>query len=319
MTVPLFVLIGDPFLCEEKRKEILEALQKKSGAKLSFNLRRAGEFPLKNLFSEARTLPFLAIAQVFCILEVDAFSKDDLASWEEHLKSPPPKTYFLFESENLDGKHPFLQWAGKAGQVYFLNPQGEKMMTRFIREKLHRAGKTLTREAGEMLEDRLGDSYSLLDSLIEQLILYAGSRSEIDRAAVETLDEKMERLEGEDLLEATAERNLTKALAALNDLLQVNFRDFPAVVGFLHWQFRRFWEAKRWLLEGKTESEISMRIRLSSSRAAGFFRQLGRFKKEELEKILEGLFQLDWELKSGRAEGRYEIERWLVSSVLPQA
>ena len=319
MTVPLSVLIGDSFLCEEKRKEILASLQKKSGAKLSLSLCRAGEFSLKNLFSEARTLPFLATAQVFCIQGAEDFSKEDIALWGEYLKSPASHTYFLFESENLDRDHPFLQWAAKAQQVYFLNPQGEKIMTRFIREKLERAGKTITNEAREMLEERLGDSYSFLDSMIEQLILYAGSRSEIDRAAVDTLDEKMERLEGEDLLEATAERNFTKALAALNDLLQVNFRDFPAVVGFLHWQFRRFWEAKRWFLEGKTEREISMKLKLSTSRTAGFFRQLSRFKKEELEKILEGLFQLDWQLKSGRAEGRYEIERWLVSSVLSEA
>ena len=310
-----FVLIGDRFLCEEKRKEILTAFQKEFGPDLAVTMRRAGEVPVKNLLSEARVLPFLSPAQIFCIRDVESFTQDEIALWGEYLKSPHPKTFLLFEAESLEKTHPFLEWAGKARQVYFLQAQSEKIVARFIQEKIKQAGKKMTRQTQELLEARVGDSVSLLDTLLEQLILYVGSKEEIDPEAIERLDEKLESFEGDDLLQAIAQRNFTQALAVLNDLLELNFRDFPAVLGLLHWQFRRFWEAKRWQAEGASDREISFRLRLSPARTSHFFRELSGFTQEKLEKILEGLFRLDWELKSGRAEGRYEIERWLANSI----
>ena len=317
MKCPLFVLLGDRFLCEEKRKEILANLQKEFSAPLALTILRADEIILKDLFSQARTLPFLAPAQVFCIRDVDQFTKDEITLWGEYFKSASPRTFFIFEVESLDRNHPFLEGAGKTRQVFSLASEGEKFANRFIQEKLKQAGKRMTAEARKLLEERVGETYLFLDSLLEQLIAYSGEKPEIDRAMVEALEEKLESLEGEDLLQALAERNFTKALAVLNDLLELNFRDFPAVIGLLHWQFRRLWEAKRYQSEGLSEREISFRLRVSPNRAAGFFKELSRFSREELEKILEGLFQLDWQLKTGRAEGRYEIERWLATAISP--
>ena len=315
MKSPLFVLIGDPFLCEEKRGEILSPLEKEFGPGLPVRVGRAGEVPLVNLLSEARTLPFLTRAQVFCLRNADQFTKTDIALWKDYFQSPQPRTFFIFEAESLEETHPFLEWAGRVKQLFFLEPQGERIAAHFIRQKLKQAGKNMTPEALEILQEKLGTSFGFLDSFLDQLILFAGERAEIDRGAVEVFDERFFRWEGQDLIQALAEKNIQRALETLHDLVEQSARDFPSVLGLLHWQLRRFWEAKQWLTQGISNHEVTLRLRLSGGRGAEFFRQLECFSLEELEGILEGLFDLDWRLKTGRAEGRFEIESWLVRAV----
>jgi len=312
---PLFLLLGDAFLCDEKRKEIISLLEKEFGLPLPVTVLRAGERPVASLLLEARTLPFLARAQVFCLREADQFGKNDLALWKDYFKSPHPESFFIFEAGSLEKAHPFQEWAGRARQLFFLEPQSGRIVAHFIREKLKQAQKQITPEAQELLESKVGESFLLLDSFLDQLILYSGEKQEIDPAAVAAFDEPWAQGEGEDFVGALAEKNIPQALQVLHYLVEQNFRDFPSVVGLLHWQLRRFWEAKTWLAEGETERRVALRLRLSPSRAAGFFRQLGRFSREELAKILEGLFDLDWRLKSGRAEGRWEIESWLIKTL----
>lgn len=315
--LPLFVLVGNSFLCEEKRKEILSGLAKQFGASLAVTLHRAEEVDLGSVFAEARTLPFLSPAQVICLQSVDRFSKGDIALWQSYFESPAPHTTFIFEAESLEKGHPFLEWGGQAGQLFFLQTQKERMVASFIRRKLQQAGKTITSGALEVLESRLGDSLAFLDSMLEQLILYVGDKSEIDSQALEALEEQLAQFEGRDFVQALLIRDLPKALAILNRLLEVSDRDLPSLIGLLHWQLRRFWEAKKALTQGVSEQEMASRLGLWSSRAQSFFSEVRRFSLEELERVLEGLFELDWRIKSGRGVGLYEMENWLISGVRP--
>ena len=312
---PFFVLIGDSFLCEEKRKELLRLLEKEFGPNLSFSLARAGEIPTATLLSEARTLPFLAPAQVFCVREADQWTKTDLELWKAYLESPASQSFFIFEAESLDKNHPLLTAAEKARQVFFLRAQQDRIVADFVRRKLQGLKKRMTPEALSLLESRVGDSLIFLDSVLEQLVLSLGEKEEIDRAAVESFEETLRQWEGEDLIQALAEKNLPKALEVLYRLLETGGQELPSLVGLLHWQFRRFWQGKKWLAQGVSEREITLRLKLWPSRVEAFFKQLTRFSLKELEQILEGLFILDWQLKTGRAEGRYEMEAWLATSI----
>jgi len=235
---PLFVLVGDSFLCEEKRGEILSLLEKEFGPPLPVVIQRAGEAPVADLLAEARTLPFLARAQVFCLREADRFTKGDIALWGDYLGSPAPRTFFIFETESLAKGHPFLDWAARAKQLFLLETQSGRMAVHFIREKLRRAGKKMTPEALTVLEERLGTSFGLLDTFLDQLILSVGEKAEIDRSAVEASEERLFRWEGQDLVKALAEKKAQKALEALEDLLEQSSRDFPSARPVLRRQSR---------------------------------------------------------------------------------
>ena len=281
MKFPLFLLIGDPFLSREKAKEIIASLQKEWGPDLAVTFSRAGDEPVESLLAQARTLPFLAPAQVFCLSGAERFTKSDLTLWQTYFQSPHPQSIFLFEAEALEKGHPFLEGAAKARQLFLLRPDARKLVTHFVQEKLREARKKITQDALALLESRLGDSFLFLDSVLDQLILAAAERPEIDRVAVEALEEKWKQFGGFDLARALSERNFPRCLEILEELLEVSGQDVASLVGPLHWQLRRLWETK---------------------------------KSPVVEKALEGLFYLDWHLKTGRALGRTELESWLVSA-----
>ncbi len=312
---PFFVLIGDSFLCEEKRKEILHLLEQEFGPDLPLTLSRAGETPVAQLLSDARTLPFLAAAQVFCVRDAGEFTKSDLELWKTYLTPPAPRSFFIFEAESLEKGHPLLASAEKERQVFFLRGEQDRLASDFIRRKLRLLKKRISPEALGLLESRVGDSLIFLDSILERLALSVGEKEEIDREAVENFDEELVEREGEDLIQALAEKNLSRALEVLYRLLETSDDELPSLVGLLHWQFKRFWQAKKWLGQGVPEREIVTRLKLWPSRVGLFFKQLTRFSLKELEQIIEGLFVLDWQLKTGRAGGRYEMEAWLVTSL----
>ena len=75
MKSPFFLLIGDPFLLEEKRKNLLAAFEKEWGPELVTSRLEAGDLSLESVLAAARTLPFLAPAQVFCIRQAEKFKK----------------------------------------------------------------------------------------------------------------------------------------------------------------------------------------------------------------------------------------------------
>jgi len=310
-----FVLIGDSFLCEEKRKEILASFQKEFGPNFAVTLCHTDDLPVTQLLSEARTLPFLAPAQLLCVRSAERLTKNDLETLGGYFESPNLQTFFIFEAEKLDKAHPLLEWAKKWGQVISLQAQQGRIAEDFVQKKLKQARKKISPDALRLLESRVGDSFIFLDSLLDQLILDAGDKSEIDPSTVEALEEKLIRFEGFDLIESLQERNLPQALQILNDLLELNGEDFISLLGLLHWQLRRFWEAKKAMAEGAQERDLCAKLRLYPPRDAIFFRHLRRFSRQDLEKIIETLFDLDWKLKTGRAEGRYEVESWLVNAI----
>lgn len=311
----LFLLIGDPFLLEEKRKELLAAFEKEWGPQLASSRLGAEDLSLESVLAAARTLPFLAPAQIFCIGQAEKFKKDQIELWQRYFESPHPQSFFIFEAESLDKNHPFLDWARRFGRLFWLESDARRVVPKFMAEKLKQAGKKITPEARGLLESKVGDSLLFLDSLMDQLVLLSGEKAEIDRAVVEQLEEKFSFYEGWDLVGALGERNLPKALEILEGLLEISGQDVYSLIGLLHWQLRRFWEARKSLSEGRPEQEVLDRLHLSARQAPFFLRELKRFSLADLEKALEGLFHLDWDLKSGRAEGRCDLDRWLVSAI----
>ena len=111
---------------------------------------------------------------------------------------------------------------------------------------------------------------------------------------------------------AIAERNVARGLRLLREAMDQNEKDIVGLIGILHWQIRRLWLARALLDSGLSQNEILKKCHISYKQATFFWRQLQGFNKTKLEKALEGIFQLDWKLKTGRVDGPVALESWLI-------
>jgi DNA polymerase-3 subunit delta len=177
---------------------------------------------------------------------------------------------------------------------------------------LGRSGKKFGPGAAERLEAMAADAPAFLDSVLEQLVTYAGEKPEITEEMVDTFREDFQSVNVFSLTEAIAAKQPGKALALLLKYMDDNDKDWVGLLGLLHWQIRRLWQVKVLGEQGVSEGEILRRAKVSPKQLPFLMRQVKRFTRDQLEQSLEGLFQLDWKIKSGRAEEQPALEAWVV-------
>ncbi len=308
-----FLLVGDPFLVEEKFKSFLQALEKKVNTNILCESYDFSETPIDKILIQARTPSFFAGVQVFRLKNADALKKSGQEALATYLSEPASGTYMFFESSSLEKSDPLVKVIQKFGEVHFLEDQEKKSAARrFVQEKLQQSQKQMTPEAFTRLLEEGEDHPVLLDSMVDRLIHYAGEKSQITEEMVDTFREIFQSVNAFELTEAIAAKQTGKALKLLFQYMEDN--PWVGLVGLLHWQIRRLWQAKILEGEGLSESEIARRSKISPRQIPFLMRQLKRFTRDQLEKALEELFRLDWKIKTGRAEEKQALEAWVVQT-----
>ncbi|HXV27504.1 MAG TPA: DNA polymerase III subunit delta [bacterium] len=316
MTEPLpcvFLFLGDPFLTEEKIKSCLESLEKKTKLEIPCVTYDLSVTSLENILMQARVLPFLAQAQAFRIKNADSLKKSDQEAIGSYLKEPSGSTFLFFESETIEKANPLVKIIQKRGEVHFLGDQEKKAAgRRFIQLRLKQYGKSMPPQAIDRLLEEAGDHPMLLDSMLERLFHYAGEKSQMTEEMVDTFREDFQSANVFELTDAIAQKQTGRALRLLAKSLEDHDKDWVGLLGLLHWQIRRLWQAKILREKGLSESEIARRLKINPRQSSFVMRQLERFDRSQLEESLEELFQMDWKIKTGRSEALPGLEAWVV-------
>lgn len=306
------LLIGDPFLVEEKFKSLTAQIQKKIKGEVPTQSFRLSETPLGEVLTQARTLPFLAAAQIFRIKEAERLKKEEVELLSDYLTNPPAQTFLIFEASAAPSEAVKKVFEAKGEVVALEDRERKSAAGRFLREKLKFFGKTMTPEAIRQLEEMVGEAPAFLDTLLEQILTYAGDEKTITEETVMTFEENWNEVNVFKLTDALSAHQPAAALQILGALFEENEKDAISLIGLIHWQIRRLWQGCVLLDEGASEAAILKKCKVYGPRAPYFLRDLKRLDRKKLERAIEGLFRLDWNLKTGRAEMPVALERWVV-------
>lgn len=275
---------------------------------------RLTETSLEQILKDARALPFLASAQIFVLQNVDALKPPKVEMAVQYFQNPAPFSLLILEADALEKNHPLLEMAKKQGRVfYFDDKEKRSSSSRLIREMLKREGKTISHQAAAMLEQHMGEVPALLDSVLKQLVNFSGEKKEITETMVELFEEKWQEVNVFRFSEAVIAGNLDTALGLLRNLLEQNEGDTIALIGLLHWQIRRAWLGRSLMEEGQPEVILLKKCKVSPKQAPFFMRQLRTLSSQRLEHLLEGLFYLDWKVKTGELQGEPALEAWVIN------
>lgn len=312
----LVVLLGDPFLIEERRKSLIDEYTSVFKDQLSVFQIRLADLPLDQILGQSRALPFLTQYQILIIRDADRLKEKQTAVLEGYLKNPPAFCTLIFEAEELEKSHPLLEYAGTHGELIRFDDKSKKSSAgKVLRDRLRASGKTMSTAMMERLEASFGEAPQFLESYLAQLVNLAGSDKEITEAMIEQVEERWDEVDIFKFADAILSRKTEAALQGLERLLQEN-EDFTQLLGFLHWKFKQFWIAKKMQSQGEPEAAVLKACKVYPKQAPFFMRQLRAASLQDLERALEGLFQLDWKLKSGRAQGNTPAEVWLVETTM---
>ena len=311
----IYLWVGDLFLRDKQYRSFLEDLASRIPGEIFSQSCRLSEASLEKNLAESRTLPFYAAAQVFRLQEAEELKEKTKELLTSYFENPPERTFLIFESVGLEKGSFLAELVGKYGKVQVLEAEEKRAAAdRLVREKLRRAGKTVSPDAWARIEEQAGQTPVFLEILVDQLILSAGEQKEITEVMLERFEQDWEKVDAFRLIDALAAKKTGRALIFLKKLADTD-ADFIALLGLLHWQFKRLWQGRVLLDEGAPEAAILRKCRVNSPRQAPFFmKQLKVFSRKKLESCLEGLFQLDWKMKTGRTEDGAGLEAWVVET-----
>ena len=215
---------------------------------------------------------------------------------------------------------------GKAGETQ-MKPEVARAR---IAEAVHRAGKRIDDGAATCIVDRTGFSVRMLESELEKILLYVGSRAEVHLADVLAVLSTSREAGIFDLTNAVESRDVAGALRALRALAGQR-EAAPAILGMIAATLRSLIVA-RCALDGRLEGQFDSRMayggfqsrvvpRLTADggpddgsaarlramhpfRAFNLLKAAHRFTLAELLRGLEAIHQADLALKTtGQAEG----------------
>ncbi len=313
---PVYLWAGDPRWCEESLEELGRRIRAKTPGEIHTQTFYLTENSLDPALAQARTLPFLMSFQILRLKEAQCLKAKNFENLERYLSAPSPLTALIFEAASgLERKHPLVELVQAHGEVRFFDEDthAPRQGKSFVNLKFTAAGKSVDPAALRRLEEQAQIAPSAVDTILDQLILVSGNARQITDEMVQAFEEKFSEVDGFALIGAIASRKTARALVLLRELLDQNAGDYFSLVGLLHWQIRRFWQAGMLLEKGEPESLVMKKCKVSPRQAPYFLRQLRMIPNAKLAQALEGLFRLDWNLKTGQAEGEAALESWVVS------
>lgn len=305
----LFLIIGDPFLREQKTGTLIAEFQKNSKEAFSTQRFRLDEISLETVLVAARTLPFFSSGQVLRVQEADLLKENDISVLGAYLENPAPQTILIFEADELKAGSDLQRLVNAKGQVITFAREGTRSMGAvFLKQKLAQLHKSMTPDASARLFAMCGDEIAFLDTMVERLAQFSGAKSQIDETMVNQFEENWAEMDVFKLTQALIDRDPGRTLQVFRELMERFEADLVSIIGILHWQLKQLWQAVLLREEGTPEREIGSRLRMPPAKISA----LRKFSLEHLETALEELFQIDKKTKTGQWDGVSSLEAWLL-------
>lgn len=268
--------------------------------------------------------------------------RDDAGNIEAVLASgPAPGVVLLLTASALDRRQRLFRLIQKSGRVLELAVERERSGTlspasvrEALREVLTREGRTIDRDAAELIERRAGSDFGAVLAELEKLCLYVGDRKRITREDVERSFADMSGAWVFDLTRALAERKAADALRLLRGvldggepplrlvaLLAREIRTLLLARDCLNGSLARQWRPgipyttfRDRLLPRLTEEEREAFGKIHPYVLFLALQNSSRIPPATLERALRRLHEIDLRLKSSGADPRLLLERFVLEA-----
>ncbi|GAI96628.1 unnamed protein product, partial [marine sediment metagenome] len=186
--------------------------------------------------------------------------------------------------------------------------KGRELARRLAQYASEAYGKTLRRDAGELLVELTGDELPRLYSEIDKLALYAEGEKTITTAHIESLIGHNRIFGAFEVIDAVIAGNLAQAVDRLRRMFADDRSTEYTVVGAFAFHLRRMFGAKVLLDKGVRPADVAGRLRIWSNKDR-FFAQVRQMSLRQLGEYLRRLGETDYAIKTGQAKAPVAMEQ----------
>lgn len=276
---------------------------------------------VQDIVFECRSLPLWSDRKVVVVTEPYYLSSEkektsldkeqDYPKLIEYLKHPSENTDLIFflETRGIDLKSPIYQAINKSGKVMPQEVLTEQMLKNMGMAIFTKKNVTITQDALEELVNRCGDDVSKFTNEANKLSLYK------DNLIIDDIRLMVSnRLEDNafNIVEALIRKRNSQALKIYYDL-RMNKEEPVRLISLMASQFRFMLELKYLLEKNYSPEQIASELKCKPYRVNKTLQSLRFIKYEELKKIMDDLFMLDYQIKSGEKDPYYGFELFLIN------
>lgn len=314
---PVYLLVGDEDVrAEEALGRLLDDLLPAEERALNLDVVDAEDLPVQEIITRCETLPFFGTRRVVVVRRGDALRAHDQDALAVYLeRGGSPSTALIVLAENLDRRRRLYSVVQRVGRIIPCGRLRPEDLTGWVRRRAQQEGKSITRDAAEVLVGLVGGGLRELGLEIAKLVAYAGDRKTITEGDVREVASHVAEATVYELMDAVGRRHADKALEVLETVIAMG--EPPVrILYMLEEQIRMLLRTEALMKRRPLPARDSPEVRgVLGTRAWLFDRyraQVAAFGRLDVEKILGLLVETDAMIKTGTAPARLAIETLIV-------
>jgi len=319
-----YYIVGeDDYQKDDAVRQLIDAALDPASRDFNLDVRRAGELDGESLAVLLSTPPMMAERRIVVLRDVAALKKDTRKALDQYLKRPAPDVLLLMVA-NADSK--IDNDVSSASTVLQFDALPGNRIPKWIAHHATSAlGVSISEPAIELLQAAVGNDLHQLAGELDKLASFMEGRgSEIGEEDVAAAVGVRRGETLSDLLDAVAERSISRALALMPHILAQPKTSAVSVVMALSTQMLAISWGRAKLDEGLSRARLSQEYfnllketaaytgRPWGSAAAAWTRAADRWSRELLDPALDVLLEADVALK----ESRVSSDEQLLASLL---
>ncbi len=322
---PLYIVAGDErFLRDQVVAELRAAALGAGIAAFNEDKFTAGEVDVEKVIAAARTVPMMAPKRFVLLRNVDRWDasgdegekpKDKSSPLDrlaEYAGEPIDSTCMVLTATKLDGRRKLSSVAKKQGFVVQCDVLDRRALPEWIAARAKERGNPMDEGTADLLAEIAGPELAYVSDAIERLALYVGEGKPIGEDDVSTCIARVRTADTWELVGAVGQRDLAKALAALNDVYDARDRGLP-LLGALAWSIRQLARFQAATAGGASVDEAAKRAGVFQPfRARELATRARAVKQKDVERWILVLAETDVALKSSRRPADAILEDMLL-------
>lgn len=272
------------------------------------------ESDFNDVIEELQTISFFSgqrVVLVSSILELYKLDEYDQQRFISYLENPNPDTVLIMYSSQInESEEPITRALNLYAKMVKLQEINKKELPNIIKKSFHEEDYQINDQAVNELIERTNGDYQAIEQEITKLKLYAYDQKNITVSAIRLLVSKNLDDNIYELSSAIINKDRTKAIQIYYDLLVSNVQPVT-IVGYLSTRVRELIHTSLLLSRNYSQDMIAKHFQISDARAYYMVSNAKEVGVEKLERYLEQLADLDFDIKSGNIDPRLGVELFL--------
>ena len=314
----------DDYQKDDAVRQLVDAALDPASRDFNFDIRRALDLDAETLGSLLSTPPMMAERRVIVIRDAGALKKDARKALDHYLKTPAPDLLLILTA--AAGSKVDSGLSGAATLLQFDPLTGDRIPKWIVHHATSNLGVKITEPAVELLQAAVGSDLHQLAAELDKLASFSQG-NEITEDAVSAIVGVRRGETQADLLDAVAERNVSRALELIPHILSQPKTTAVSIVMALSTQMIAIAWGRARLDDGASRGQLAKEYfdllketgaftgRSWGSATAVWSRAAERWSRQGIDYALDAMLEADVALKESKVSSEEQILATVVLSL----